>query len=52
VVAHAVALDQSDPAGAIREFAPTGVDRVVEVALSENADLDAAVVANDAVIAA
>jgi NADPH2:quinone reductase len=28
------------------------VDRVVEVALSDNADLDAAVVANDAVIAA
>jgi NADPH2:quinone reductase len=52
VVAHAVALDQSDPAGAIREFAPKGVDRVVEVALSDNADLDAAVVANDAVIAA
>jgi NADPH:quinone reductase len=52
VVAHAVALDQCDPAGAIREFAPKGVDRIVEVALSENADLDAAVVANDAVIAA
>jgi NADPH2:quinone reductase len=52
VVAHAVALDQSDPAGAIREFAPKGVHRIVEVALSANADLDAAVVANDAVIAA
>ena len=47
VVAHAVALDQSDPAGAIREFAPKGVDRVVEVALSDNADLDAAVVAKE-----
>ena len=33
-------------------FAPKGVDRVVEVALSENADLDAAGVVNDAVIAA
>ena len=52
VVAHAVALDQPDPAGAIREFAPKGVDRVVEVAMSDNADIDAAVVANDAVIAA
>jgi NADPH:quinone reductase len=51
VVAHAVALDQSDPAGAIREFATKGVDRIVEVAFSDNADLDAAVVANDAVIA-
>ncbi|WP_319450421.1 MULTISPECIES: NADPH:quinone reductase [unclassified Mycobacterium] len=52
VVAHAVALDQSDPAGAIREFAPKGVHRIVEVALSDNVDLDAAIVANDAVIAA
>jgi NADPH2:quinone reductase len=52
LVEHAVALDQPDPASAIRELAPTGVDRVVEVALSDNADLDAAVVANDAVIAA
>jgi NADPH:quinone reductase-like Zn-dependent oxidoreductase len=32
VAAHAVALDQSDPAGAIREFASEGVDRIVEVA--------------------
>ena len=31
---------------------PDGVDRIVEVAFSDNADLDAAVVANDAVIAA
>ena len=52
VVAHAVALDKSDPAGVIRESAPKGVDRIVEVAFSENADLDAAVVGNDAVIAA
>ncbi|WP_326723127.1 NADPH:quinone reductase [Streptomyces sp. NBC_00243] len=52
VVSHAVALDQDDPAGAIRAYAPRGVDRIVEVALSDNADLDAAVVANDAVIAA
>ncbi|MFE6485485.1 NADPH:quinone reductase [Streptomyces sp. NPDC057757] len=52
VVSHAVALDQDDPAGAIRAYAPRGVDRVIEVSLSDNADLDAAVVANDAVIAA
>jgi len=52
VVAHAVALDQDNPAQAIRELAPQGVSRIVEVSLSDNADLDAAVVANDAVIAA
>ena len=43
---------QSDPVAAIRELAPDGVHRVVEVALSANADLDAAVVRNGAVIAA
>ena len=37
---------------AIRELSPDGVDRVVEVALSANADLDAAVVRNGAVVAA
>jgi NADPH2:quinone reductase len=47
-----VALDQDDPAKAIRAHAPDGVHRVIEVALSANADLDTAVVANDAVIAA
>jgi NADPH:quinone reductase len=52
VVSHSIALDQADAAAAIREYAPDGVDRVVEVALSGNVDLDAAVVANDAVIAA
>lgn len=52
VVAHAVALDQPDPAAAIRDYAPQGVERIVEVALSDNGDLDAAVVANNAVIAA
>ena len=39
-------------AAAIRDLAPDGVDRVVEVALSPNADLDAAVVRNGAVVAA
>ena len=48
----AVALDQEDAATTIRETAPAGIDRVVEVSLSDNAELDAAVVANDAVIAA
>jgi NADPH2:quinone reductase len=50
-VPHAVPLDQPDPAAAIRMAAPAGVDRIVEVALSENGELDASVVANDAVIA-
>ncbi|MET8164845.1 NADPH:quinone reductase [Streptomyces sp. NPDC005329] len=52
VVAHAVALDCGDPTAAIRAHAPGGVDRIVEVALSDNADLDDAVAANGAVIAA
>ena len=48
----AVALGQTDPAAAIRgRCTRAGVDRVVEVALSENGELDASVVANDAVIA-
>ena len=51
-VAHAVALDQSDPAGAIRAHAPDGVDRIIEVAFSDNIDLDAAVAKNHTVIAA
>jgi NADPH2:quinone reductase len=54
-VSHPIALDKldkSDASAAIREHAPDGVDRIVEVAFSDNADLDAAVVANDAVIAA
>ncbi len=52
VVQHAAALDQPDPLGAVRAIAPRGVHRIVEVALSDNVDLDAAIVANDAVIAA
>jgi NADPH2:quinone reductase len=51
VADHVVSLE-SDPAAAIRQVAPDGVDRVVEVALSANADLDAAVVRNGAVVAA
>ncbi|GAA3552818.1 NADPH:quinone reductase [Microlunatus spumicola] len=49
---RAVALDGPDPVAAVRALAPDGVDRVVEVAFSDNVDLDAAVVRNGAVIAA
>jgi NADPH2:quinone reductase len=51
-LAHVIALDQTDPAASIREAAGGGVDRIVEVAFSENIDLDAAVVKNNAIIAA
>jgi NADPH2:quinone reductase len=51
-VAHAVALNQAQSDEAIRSYAPEGVHRIIEVAFSENADLDAAVAAPDAVIAA
>jgi NADPH:quinone reductase len=51
VVAHPVALDEGDPAAAIRRHAPDGVDRIVEVAFSDNVDLDGAVIANNGVIA-
>jgi NADPH2:quinone reductase len=43
---------EADPVSAIRRLAPRGVDRIVEVALSANADLDAAVVRNGTVLAA
>ncbi|MCR3750778.1 NADPH:quinone reductase [Lentzea californiensis] len=52
VVAHAVALDNPAAAEEIRANAPDGVHRIVEVSLSDNADLDVAVVANDGIIAA
>jgi NADPH:quinone reductase len=48
---HVVSL-QSEPVTAIRRVAQDGVDRIVEVALSANADLDAEVVRNGAVVAA
>jgi NADPH:quinone reductase len=51
-VAATVALDQPDPVGAIRANAPDGVDRIIEVAFSDNIDLDAAVAKNNTVIAA
>jgi NADPH:quinone reductase len=51
-VADYVVSLESGAVSAIRQLAPGGVDRIVEVALSANADLDAAVVRNGAVIAA
>jgi NADPH:quinone reductase len=51
-VADQVVSLQSDPVSAIRHLAPDGVDRIVDVALSANADTDAAVVRNGAVLAA
>src|SRR3954465_9759077 len=50
--AHAVALNAAQPDEAIRAHAPEGVHRIIEVAFSDNADLDAAVAAPDGVIAA
>jgi NADPH:quinone reductase len=48
---HVVALD-AEPVTEILRLSPDGVDRIVEVALSANADLDAKVVRNGAVLAA
>jgi NADPH:quinone reductase len=52
IVPHLVVLDRPDTITQIREVAPDGVDRIIEVALSANADLDAEVAAQGAVIAA
>ncbi|MGZ4616225.1 MAG: NADPH:quinone reductase [Actinomycetes bacterium] len=51
-VAHVVALDAPDAVEQIRTHAPEGVDRIVEVSLSDNADLDVQVLAVGGVIAA
>jgi NADPH:quinone reductase len=51
-LAHAVALDVTDPAAAIRAHTPEGVDRIIEVDFSDNVDIDAQVVKNQGVIAA
>jgi NADPH2:quinone reductase len=51
-VDHVVALDGPNAPDAIRAQAPDGVDRIIEVSLSDNADLDTAVAALDCVIAA
>jgi NADPH2:quinone reductase len=47
-----VALDQPDPASAIRTIAGGGIDRIIEVAFSDNVDLDAAVAKNNTIIVA
>jgi len=51
-VAQCVALDANDPVAGIREHAPDGVDRIIEVSFSANVDLDAEVAAPQGVIAA
>jgi NADPH2:quinone reductase len=48
----AVALDLPNATEEVRALAPDGVDRIVEVAFSDNADLDSATAANGCVIAA
>lgn len=52
LITHVVALDGPDPVAQIREVVPDGVNRIVEVSLSANADFDAEVVAQGAIIAA
>lgn len=49
---RAVALDDPEVETTIRDLAPAGVDRIIEVAFSDNIALDAAVAGNGAVIAA
>jgi NADPH2:quinone reductase len=51
-VAHVVPLDATDALDRIRDLAPDGVDRVIEVSLSDNIDLDTAVLRVGGVIAA
>ena len=51
-VTNSVALDQANAVDAIRALSPDGVHRIIEVAFSDNADLDATVAAPNAVIAA
>ncbi len=46
-----VALDDPDPVASIRRLAPDGVDRIVEVALSDNVDIDVALIRNNTTIA-
>ena len=49
---HVVNYRAGDPAGAVREVAPDGVDLVVEVAPVANAELDAAVLATNGTVTA
>lgn len=48
----AVALDDPDAVAHVREFAGGGVDRIVEVAFSDNVEFDAAIAENNTTIAA
>jgi NADPH2:quinone reductase len=50
-ISNCLALDEPDPAATIHGLAPDGADRIVDVSFSDNADLDAAVAAPEAVIA-
>jgi NADPH2:quinone reductase len=52
VADYVVALDEPDPVAAILAVAPHRIDRIIEVAFSDNADLDAAVAHDATVIAA
>lgn len=47
-----IALDGGHPTAAIEDAAPNGVDRIVEVAFSDNVDLNTEIARNGAVIAA
>jgi NADPH2:quinone reductase len=51
-IARAVALDDPSAADEIRREAGEGVDRIIEVAFSDNVDFDAVVLKNEGVIAA
>lgn len=51
-VAHVVPLDTPDALDRIRSIAPDGVDRIIEVSLSDNVDLDLATLRVGGVIAA
>ncbi len=51
-VHYVLALDQPDLAERIRKIAPAGVDRIIEVSLSDNIGLDSEVIANNGTIAA
>ena len=51
VVRYPIALDQSNAGARIRAATPDGVDRIIEVDLAGNADLDVEVVRQDTVIA-
>ncbi|OZF55564.1 oxidoreductase [Rhodococcus sp. 14-2470-1b] len=48
----AVALDDPDVVSQVRDFARDGVDRIVEVAFSDNIEFDAAIARNNTTIAA